>query len=469
MKFLRHMSLASWLALYFAAVTTMVSSVAGVHLNLSMAEQLQMRDDVLLLNTIGFLQRRLEGPEGVEMASLDPDRLLDIVMGQKGVFLAIRDSRERLIAASTRDAMELTTDAPVPAGHGQEAKAIRDWHGSDGKHGRMIAAWVPIGEKLDDRVQLIVARENTGSEVVIREHRIRMLITMLTGVLVSAFLGYVIARRGLRSVRALARAAGEITANQLGGRLRIEEAPPELEVMVRAFNNMLDRLEGSFRRLTQFSSDIAHDLRTPIGNLMIETQVTLAQRRSIPEYEALLALNIEEYERLNRMIEKLLFLARADNAQVALHKDTISVGFELKHIVGYFEGMADEIGVTLDIDASGALVADVILFRRAVSNLVANAIRHTLIGGHVTIRGHEQGPGKFVVAVSNPGSGIPAEHQPRIFDRFYRVDDSRRESQTSSGLGLAIVKSIMTLHGGSAQVESIPNGLTTFSLIFPRG
>jgi len=469
MNLLRHMSLAAWLAMFFAAATALVFSVAGVHLYLSMSQQLQLREDTLLLNTIGFLRHRLVMPDGVEMARLHPDRLLDVVLGQKGLLLAIKDSREGLLAASTRDAMQLSTDAPVPADLTPDAAAIRDWHGSDGKRGRMIAAWVRISQEPDDQVQLIVAREHTESAIVLREHRNHVLLAVLTGVLATALLGYAIARRGLRSVQMVARAAGEITANQLGGRLRIEETPAELEVMVRAFNHMLDRLEDSFRRLTQFSSDIAHDLRTPIGNLMIQTQVTLTQQRSMPEYEALLASNIEEYERLNRMIENMLFLARADNAQVALHRDNISVGLELQRIAGYFEGMANETGVTLDVDASGALVADAILFRRAVSNLVANAIRHTPSGGHVTIRGHEREPGKFVVVVSNPGSGIPAEHLPRIFDRFYRADNSRGGSQSSFGLGLAIVKSIMTLHGGSVRVESVPNGLTTFSLIFPRG
>lgn len=469
MNLLRHISLAAWLAIFFAAATALVFSVAGVHLYLSMSQQLQLRDDTVLLNTISFLRHRLEMPDGMELARLHPDRLLDVVLGQEGFLLAIKDSREGLLAASTRDAMELSTDAPVPADLSPDAAAIRDWHGSDGKRGRVIAAWVRIGQEPNDQVQLIVAREHTGSAIVLREHRNHVLLVVLTGVLATALLGYVIARRGLRSVRMVARAAGEITANQLGGRLRIEDAPAELEDMVRAFNHMLDRLEDSFRRLTQFSSDIAHDLRTPIGNLMIQTQVTLTQRRSMPEYEALLASNIEEYERLTRMLENMLFLARADNTQVALHRDHISVALELKRIAGYFEGMADETGVTLDVDVSGALVADAILFRRAVSNLVANAIRHTPSGGHVTILGHEQEPDQFVVAVSNPGGGIPPEHLSRIFDRFYRVDDSRGESQSSSGLGLAIVRSIVTLHGGSVQVESIPNGLTTFSLIFPRG
>ena len=469
MNLLRHMSLATWLALFFAAVTALVFSVAGAHLYLSMSQQLQLRDDALLLNTIDFLRHRLGMPDGVEMARLHPDRLLDVVLGQKGVLLAIKDSRERLLAASTRDAMQLSTDAPVPADLSPDAAAIRDWHGSEGKRGRMIAAWVRVSQEPDDQVQLIVAREHTESAIVLREHRNHVLIAVLTGVLATALLGYGIARRGLRSVRVVARTAGEITANQLGERLRIEDAPAELEDMVRAFNHMLDRLEDSFRRLTQFSSDIAHDLRTPIGNLMIETQVALTRQRSIPEYEALLASNIEEYERLTRMLENMLFLARADNAQVALHRDSISVGLELKRMAGYFEGLADETGVTLDVDVSGALVADAILFRRAVSNLVANAIRHTPSGEHVTIRGHEQEPDKFVIAVSNPGSGITPEHLPRIFDRFYRADDARGESQSSSGLGLAIVKSIMTLHGGSVRVESIPDGVTTFSLVFPRG
>ena len=468
MNLLRHMSLATWLALFFAVVTALVFSVAGFHLYHSMSEQLQLREDTLLLNTVGFLRHRLVMPDGVEMARLHPDRLLDVVLGQQGLLMAVKDSRKGLLVASTRDAMQLAADAPVPADLSPDTAAIRDWHGSDGKRGRMIAVWVRIGQDPDDRIQLIVARENTESAVVLREHRDQVLLTMLTGVLMTAGLGYVIARRGLKSVQVVARTAGEITANQLGERLRIESAPAELEVMVRAFNHMLDRLEDSFRRLMQFSSDIAHDLRTPIGNLMIETQVALAQQRSIPEYEALLASNIEEYERLSRMLENMLFLARADNAQVALRRDSISVDMELKRIAEYFEGMAYEIDVTVAIDASGALVADAILFRRAVSNLVANAIRHTPGGGHVTIRGYEQVPDKFVIEVSNPGRGIPPEHLSRIFDRFYRADDSRGESQSSSGLGLAIVKSIMTLHGGSVRVESIPDGLTTFSLIFPR-
>lgn len=463
----RRVPLATRIALLFAAVTVLVLAIAGVHLYRSMSLQLQLQDDVLLLNTVSLMQRRLAEAEGVEMVRFNPHPLVDIFLGQGGLLLVIKDSRGDLLAASTYDSALLSIEASVPVDRSPDARAIRDWRGADGKRGRVIGAWVRVGRAPGDPVQLIVARERTTSAVVLREHRNDLLLTMLVGVLAATVLGYAIARRGLRPVRMVAETAREVTANQLGERLRIEDAPAELQEMVRAFNRMLERLEDSFRRLTQFSSDIAHDLRTPISNLMLETQVALAQRRSTSEYQELLASNIEEYERLTRMIENMLFLARADNAQVALSKDAISAEPELKRVAEYFEGMAGEKDITLDVAGSGALVADAILFRRAVSNLVANAIRHTPSGGRVTIRGHEQEAGKFAITVSNPGSGIPAEQLPRIFDRFYRVDDSRSESQSSSGLGLAIVKSIATLHGGNVHAESIPDGLTTFSLVFP--
>ena len=470
MRSLRHMSLATRIGLLFAVFVASVYGISGFHLYQSLSQQLRERDDATLLMAIDMLRHQLEEFEGVDAVRSDPHRLLDFVIGHKGMFLTIRDSEGALLVASPKSGALSPGDPPVAENHNPDIVTIRDWQSHDGKRGRVLSVWAKVGKESDSRVLLIVAREDQKETAAgLRAHLEDLLWTILIGAFTTAIFGYIIARRGLQSLRAVAKTASEITASQLGERLRVEDAPLELKEMVHAFNRMLDRLEDSFRRLTQFSSDIAHDLRTPISNLMIETQVVLAQRRSISEYEALLAANIEEYERLTRMLENMLFLARAENAQVALHSDSISASVELKRIAEYFEGMADEMGVTVDIDASGTLVADAILFRRAVSNLVANAIRHTPSGGHVTIRGHEQAPDKFVVGVSNPGSGIAPEHLSKIFDRFYRVDDSRGESQSSSGLGLAIVKSIVTLHGGSVRVESIPNNLTTFSLVFPRG
>lgn len=248
----------------------------------------------------------------------------------------------------------------------------------------------------------------------------------------------------------------------------MEDAPAELSEMVLAFNEMLSRLEGSFERLTQFSSDIAHDLRTPINNLMIETQVTLRNPRQTSEYEALLTSNIEEYERLNRMIESMLFLARADNAQISLSRQAISLNQELRHIAEYFSGMAEERHLHIDAGGEGTIMADQVLLRRAISNLVMNAIQHSPRGGEIALRSSEQLVGKVVISVTNSGVGIPGDLLPRIFDRFYRADSARSGSHSSSGLGLAIVKSIASLHGGDVRVESAQGGLTTFYLELPK-
>jgi len=467
MMSLQHMSLATRLGLLFAVLAVSVFGIAGFHLYQSLSQQLQKRDDTTLSNAIDQLRHSLEEFEGVEAVRADPHRLLDVVTGHKGMFLTIRDSAGALLAASPGGDAFLPGDFPVAENHNPDMVSLRDWQVRSGKRGRVLSTWAKVGKGPNNQVLLIVARENPKETMAeLKAHLEDLLWTILIGACSTALFGYIIARRGLGPLRAVAKMASEITAHQLGGRLKVEDAPLELRAMVHAFNRMLDRLEDSFRRLTRFSSDIAHDLRTPISNLMVETQVTLAQRRSVQEYEELLVSNVEEYERLTRMIENMLFLAHADNAEVMLRKETLSSEVELKRIAEYFEGMAEEAGIMLDVDASGSLLADPMLFRRAVSNLVVNAIRYTTRGERMTIRGYPHGDAEFVIEVSNPGVGIPPEHLSRIFDRFYRVDTSRVKSQTSFGLGLAIVRSIAALHGGSVQVESVQNGLTTFRLIF---
>jgi two-component system heavy metal sensor histidine kinase CusS len=268
-------------------------------------------------------------------------------------------------------------------------------------------------------------------------------------------------------VREAAAKAREITASNLGERLHVASAPDELKDLVESFNQMLDRLQDAFQRLSQFSSDLAHEFRTPVSNLLVQSQVAIARPRSNEEYQALLASNIEEFERLSRMIESMLFLARADNAQLVLLKETIDIGADLGRIVEYFEGPADDAGIRLTVDAQGTLVADRSLLRRAVSNLIANAIRFTPRGGTVSVVGTSSADG-YVIRVQNPGPGIPPEHRDRIFDRFYRVDPARGGSSASTGLGLALVRSIMELHRGQALVSTSTHAKSTeFQLVFP--
>jgi two-component system heavy metal sensor histidine kinase CusS len=231
---------------------------------------------------------------------------------------------------------------------------------------------------------------------------------------------------------------------------------------------MLDRLEDGVQRLSGFAADLAHDLRTPINTLMVETQVALAHPRTAEEYQSLLESNTEEYERLARMIENTLFLARVDNAQLALKRETLNAQKELERIRDYFEGLAEEGGVTLDVAAGDiSLSADPILLQRAVGNLVSNAIRHTPRGGAVRLLAG-QGPLGLDIAVENTGPGIAPEHIAHIFERYYRADPARSASSHSAGLGLAIVRAIMQLHGGEVLADSVVGRSTTFFLRFRR-
>jgi len=340
---------------------------------------------------------------------------------------------------------------------------VREWNG-----GRLIAAWAAMAEPSSPPVVVMLAREGSQRMALLAAYRWDLLQAVIAGAAAMALLGYAVARSALRPVRGIARTAGGITAKRLGERLRLSDAPAELAELVQAFNAMLERLDESFKRLAQFSSDMAHDLRTPIANLVSGTEVALSRRRTAEDYEALLASHLEEYERINRMIEGMLFLARADNAQVALRPQPLDAGAALGCVAEYFAGLADEAGAAIELEARGLVHADPALFQRAVSNLVTNALRFTPRGGTIGLRGFESEPGRFVVEVSNPGEAIAAEHLPRIFERFYRADSARSDSQSGSGLGLAIVKSIMALHGGGVEVDSDPGRGTSFRLVFPR-
>jgi two-component system heavy metal sensor histidine kinase CusS len=290
----------------------------------------------------------------------------------------------------------------------------------------------------------------------------------ILGVLLSFSIGYVMVRNALKPLRDIARSAGAVTVDQLDTRIAVRQVPTELEPLVISLNSMLTGLERSFQRLSQFTADLAHDMRTPLANVRGATEVALARPRSGDEYQALLASNLEECDRLSRMIENVLFLARAQNPQFARNAREFDVVEELQHIAEYFEGLAEDAGVHLRVRGSGRLKADVELFRRAVSNLLANAVRYTPRGASITL-GARQTSDALLVTVENEGTPIDPTLLERIFDRFYRGDPSRTSGSTesgSSGLGLAIVKTIMELHGGGVHAQSDARS-TRFILTFP--
>jgi two-component system heavy metal sensor histidine kinase CusS len=316
------------------------------------------------------------------------------------------------------------------------------------------------------RIRILVARSMQDRAALLQNYQRLIWLTELLTLVAAVAASYVAIRRALRPLRTIATSALTVNTERLDSRIEVGGAPPEVQQLVGSLNQMLQRLEQGFRRLWEFTADLAHDLRTPIGNIRGSSEVTLSRARSATEYQATLASTIEECDRLSVMIENVLFLARADSPQFALHRLTLNVGDELRRIAEYFEGLAEDAGVAIVVHGDAQISAERDLFRRAVSNLLANALRYTAKGAVIELTVGDSAAGT-TVTVRNPGPEISPADLPRLFDRFYRGDPARSDAGASSGLGLAIVKTIMDLHGGSACASS-GAGYTEFQLTFPK-
>jgi two-component system heavy metal sensor histidine kinase CusS len=282
----------------------------------------------------------------------------------------------------------------------------------------------------------------------------------------SGGISWLLARRGLEPVRAMSREISRINAEKLHARIARDDWPAELRALAGSFDDMLARLERSFEQLTRFSSDIAHEFRSPVNNLVAAASVTLARARTPAEYQGTLEVVVEEGNRLSRMVASMLFLARADNAEQHIRVEPVDLDREFRRLVDFHGISADEQGVTLLAQADCDVTADPLLLQRALSNLLSNALRHTARGGTVRLRAERQ-PDAVAISVEDDGSGIAPAHLPFLFDRFYRVD-AARSAADSTGLGLAVVRSIAELHGGSAAVTSEPGKGSTFTLRLPQ-
>jgi two-component system heavy metal sensor histidine kinase CusS len=245
------------------------------------------------------------------------------------------------------------------------------------------------------------------------------------------------------------------------------EVPIELEDLITSFNDMLRRIEDGFVQLSNFSADIAHELRTPVTNLTTQTEVALGQARSADEYREVLYSNLEEFGRMSRMISGMLFLAQTENDAASLRVADVNLAESVRALFEYFEAWAEERGVSLDLQGKVGLIrGDEEMLRRAIGNLLSNAIRYSPRGAAVTVT-VSQDEWRTTVGVENAGEEIPSEALHRIFDRFYRADPSRQRKGEGSGLGLAIVKSVAEAHGGTVHVASDAT-MTRFELALPR-
>ena len=458
-------SLAIRIAVSFAVIVSIVVGMVGAVLYHATNRALSTRADYQLIARVEHFRSLLHDLYTINEIEARP-RLFETMLGDSQDVIIFRRGASAPIISVNPEHMALPPLHRVPVTQRVGLDALYEGKRSDGVRMRWVAAQAKIGDS-GDVIEIIAAHVMTQEARVLSLYLIRVWITVVCAVLVTLALAYWVTSRGLMPLKAMAGKAAEISPNRMSARLDVAHAPTELQGLAASFNAMLDRLEHGYERLLQFSADLAHELRTPIGVLIGETQVALARERGAAEYRRVLESNLEELERLARIAQNILFLAQADHGRQDLEREGIDIRGELEAIAEYFEGIAQERNVTFRIDAGGKMVANAIMCRRAIGNVIVNAVRYAEAGTVVCLRGHTEERGACIV-IGNRGPRIKREELARLFDRFYRGDAARSEFTESSGLGLSIVQAIMRLHGGSVSADCTPDGWIEFSLRFPR-
>lgn len=306
-----------------------------------------------------------------------------------------------------------------------------------------------------------------SSKKLIKRYKLNLYIALFLNLFISMFFGYTITSAGMRPLKKISHDLMGIDADELGVRLDIRNLPKELEEITKSINNLLVHVEKAFQRLSQFSSDLAHELHTPLNNLICQSEIILNKSREKEEYKKILVSNLDECKKLASLINQILFIARAKNPNKHVHKVHAKFSLIMKPILDYFKLLANEKSITLLMVGDEILYIDITLFKRAIANLLVNSIKYTPCAGVITINVGKNNKNDVIISIIDEGIGISAKDIPYLFDRFYRVNDSRSRVEGGTGLGLAIVKSIMSLHGGSVTVSSQLGKGSIFELYFP--
>ena len=376
-------------------------------------------------------------------------------------WIRILDAQERAIG-ETPEMDRLIPKQTFPAAR-EPSEAIRTR--KDYRSAAKLFSLVSFKEPSKGEIYTVqVAQDRSSDEQVETNFAFLFIAVLIGGVVASALIAIIVTRRGLQPLRRMTGSLGRIGPDQLKERIGSAGWPRDLQPLAIAFDQMLKRLDDSFTRLSQFSADLAHELRTPIANMLGEAQVALTRDRSAIEYREIIESTVAECERLSRIVDNLLFVARVDAAREPIARKRFDARAAAEKIADFYQTAADDHHVTITCSGDGQIYADPDLFERAVGNLIDNALRFTAKHGSINVEVAKH-KSDFEVAVHDNGSGISAEHLPHVFDRFYRAESSR--TSDGAGLGLALVKSIVELHGGSATIGSELGRGTTVTLKFP--
>lgn len=297
-----------------------------------------------------------------------------------------------------------------------------------------------------------------------KEYRKYIFWALFFEVLLSIMIGYLISKKGLHRLKELTEATKKITVTDIQKRIDIKLWPYELKELGSSFNQMLERIEAHFNQLTQYADNLAHEIRTPVTNIigLIEVSLSHPHKLSAKDYQAILESNLEEMQRISQVVENLLFLAQAEDPKATIQKTALNIHREIEQICGFYQAWADEKNIKLSYEGTANLYANKTMFQRMINNLLSNALKYTNPGGTICFQVTEY-KDHVKIFLKDSGVGIAKEHIGNIFNRFYRISKG-----PGVGLGLAIVKSIVTIHLGTISIESEPDQGTSITINLPK-
>ena len=461
----RPWSLVTRLAVYYTISAAVLLVAAMSILYVVVVQHINTADNLFLADTLRAVQAALADKSTVS------DQLLEdeVPPGTTDYFVRVLDKGTKQVIAEQPEIGDRLSPSmfPEPLSEDRVPTEGIEYKTPSGQWFLLMSASALLGSNSAKPVLIQVAQDRSDDKEFTENFGKLLAAVLIGGIVCSAAIAFWTAKRALRPLEEMATATERVQASQLHQRLGRVRWPSELTVLAAGFDEMLARLEESFERLSRFSADLAHELRTPIQNLRGGAEVALTRTREAGEYREVIELSVEEYQRLSSMIDSMFFLARADNAETRLNRVKFKIGPAIDTILDFYDAAAREREIDLTRRGDGELYADPTLFSRAVNNLVSNALQHAPTAGEIQVSVVTEPNRPVQITVEDNGSGIGAEHLPRIFDRFYRVDAARSSSSASTGLGLAIVKSIMELHGGSVRAESKLGVGTKVTLTFP--
>lgn len=480
---IQQLSLTARLTVFFTGLSCLVLLSLGWLIGASIETHFEEQDHHALSGKLELAQHIIERVNTEQDVAKLADQLGDALVGHHDLAITILDNHQQVLLASeaiefpaqqiqlAQQRAQMTAQKSSHTAAPTSTPALFSWQ-ANGEYYRGLIAVFATKNPAYGPITVAIATDIAHHQAFMASFRKTLWLFVLVAALLTGVLAWLAARRGLRPLSLMRERAASITASKLNQRLSLDAVPPELAELVTSLNQMLARLEEAFQRLSDFSSDLAHELRTPISNLMTQTQVSLSRARDADSYREILESNAEEYSRLASMIADMLLLAKAENGLNLVKVEPVDLSREVLDLFEFYEALAEEKQLHLALqqspDTSYIVRADRLMLRRAFSNILSNALRYTAHGEHIQVQltRHQQ---HCEIKICNPGPSIPAHHLPRLFERFYRVDHARQHSDgEGSGLGLAIVKAIVEGHRGQITVSS-ENELTCFRILLPVG